>query len=346
MAVGNMIGRTIKFEDWKGDTRTGEVVSILRNGDYEVSTDKGMALVKNDEIIKMRKGGGVPKATEIKRRKVAKVMREFKAGKLHSGSKKGPIVKDKDQAIAIALSEAGMSKKMGDGGEVKVGDKVTLPEIKMSNGTIQFEKVENGEVLYINEGIYGVKNPKTNRIHQVRLDQIQMSKGGSTYASGGGVGKYEYKTVDTRSAAGLKEAERLKAEGWKIISTGFNTIQFERLKGWKHKMTKGGNVDLSDAKEFFAENGIGQKYVVNRKFNAQKFKSDMLERTNKSKRSESLIKHWGRELGMNVSKYVDGDVIENIEFSNDSTKRAKYLFGLLSDKMAKGGQMGWKHKSK
>ena len=42
-------------------------------------------------------------------KKVAKVMREFKGGTLHSG-KKGPAVKSKKQAIAIALSEAGMSK--------------------------------------------------------------------------------------------------------------------------------------------------------------------------------------------------------------------------------------------
>lgn len=44
-------------------------------------------------------------------KKVAKVMREFKKGKLHSGSKKGPKVKSRQQAIAIAMSEAGMSKK-------------------------------------------------------------------------------------------------------------------------------------------------------------------------------------------------------------------------------------------
>ena len=42
--------------------------------------------------------------------KVGKVMKEFKAGTLHSG-KKGPVVKSKAQGIAIALSEAGMSKK-------------------------------------------------------------------------------------------------------------------------------------------------------------------------------------------------------------------------------------------
>lgn len=38
--------------------------------------------------------------------KVEKVMREFKEGKLHSGSKKGPQVSNRKQAIAIALSEA------------------------------------------------------------------------------------------------------------------------------------------------------------------------------------------------------------------------------------------------
>lgn len=39
-------------------------------------------------------------------KKVEKVMREYKEGKLHSGSKKGPEVKSRKQAIAIALSEA------------------------------------------------------------------------------------------------------------------------------------------------------------------------------------------------------------------------------------------------
>jgi len=45
-------------------------------------------------------------------KKVASVMHEWKAGELHSG-KGGPVVKSRDQAIAIALSEAGRSKKSG-----------------------------------------------------------------------------------------------------------------------------------------------------------------------------------------------------------------------------------------
>lgn len=43
-------------------------------------------------------------------KKVGKVMREYKAGKLHSG-KGGPVVKDQKQAVAIALSEAERAKK-------------------------------------------------------------------------------------------------------------------------------------------------------------------------------------------------------------------------------------------
>ena len=54
-----------------------------------------------------------PTTKKGKMAKVNKVMKEFKAGKLHSGSKKGPVVKSKAQGLAIALSEAGLSKKKG-----------------------------------------------------------------------------------------------------------------------------------------------------------------------------------------------------------------------------------------
>ena len=53
-----------------------------------------------------------PKTKAGKMKKVAKVMREFKSGTLHSG-KGGKVVKNPKQAIAISLSEAGLSKKKG-----------------------------------------------------------------------------------------------------------------------------------------------------------------------------------------------------------------------------------------
>jgi hypothetical protein len=46
------------------------------------------------------------KESKAAQKKVKKVMHEMKAGKLHSGSKKGPLVTNPKQGIAIALSEA------------------------------------------------------------------------------------------------------------------------------------------------------------------------------------------------------------------------------------------------
>ena len=47
--------------------------------------------------------------------KVTKVMHEWKSGQLHSGSRQGPMVKSKKQAIAIALSEQKKANKKKHG---------------------------------------------------------------------------------------------------------------------------------------------------------------------------------------------------------------------------------------
>lgn len=54
--------------------------------------------------------------TKAQTAKVAKVMGEYKRGTLHGGidpkgPKKAPGVRSRKQAIAIAMSEAGMTKK-------------------------------------------------------------------------------------------------------------------------------------------------------------------------------------------------------------------------------------------
>ena len=56
-----------------------------------------------------RKEEGMKKKTKAQK-KIKKVMKEYKEGKLDIGKSKKPV-KSRKQAIAIALSEAGKSKK-------------------------------------------------------------------------------------------------------------------------------------------------------------------------------------------------------------------------------------------
>lgn len=50
------------------------------------------------------------KISKAQQEKIRKIMREFKQGELHIGKSK-KIVRDRRQAIAIALSQVGLSKR-------------------------------------------------------------------------------------------------------------------------------------------------------------------------------------------------------------------------------------------
>ena len=65
---------------------------------------RAMPVAPREPMIAMKKGGAT--LSKPQQAKVGRVMGEYKAGELHSGSKSGPVVKSRDQAIAIALSEA------------------------------------------------------------------------------------------------------------------------------------------------------------------------------------------------------------------------------------------------
>ena len=101
---------------------------------------------------------------------------------------------------------------------------------------------------------------------------------------------------------------------------------------------KGYRNDYVYAKEFFEEDGLGETYVKNGSFDAELFKTKMLERTsNRNARIEAVIKIWARNLGMNTSKYIDGEIIEDVEFAKDSTERAKKLFEIHKSSFELGG---------
>lgn len=63
----------------------------------------------------MRSGENMATGKVSKTDKIKKVMKEYSAGKLHSGSKKGPMVKSRKQAVAIAMSESGKARKSKKG---------------------------------------------------------------------------------------------------------------------------------------------------------------------------------------------------------------------------------------
>lgn len=74
-------------------------------GDNEYAINKSFELIEIEKAI-------IPdiEKDDDKQAKIKKVMSEFKAGTLKSSS--GEVVTDKDQALAIAMSEAGIEKTM------------------------------------------------------------------------------------------------------------------------------------------------------------------------------------------------------------------------------------------
>lgn len=146
-----------------------------------------------------------------KQAKVGKVMREFKEGKLKSSS--GQKVTNPKQAIAIGLSEAGLSRKK-EGGEVE--------SKKMQKKEIAFMKAKGA--------------PKSMVKHEEK--EYGMKKGG--YAAGGRMaskGEHPVQKHSKRGAEMVKMAAGGLAGGHK--SADGCAIK-GKTKGKKVAMKKGG----------------------------------------------------------------------------------------------------------
>jgi len=68
--------------------------------------EKRYEMAKKKKAVRKAKGFAPYAKGKAAREKVDKVMHEFKHGELHTGSKKGPKVKSRKQAVAIALNQA------------------------------------------------------------------------------------------------------------------------------------------------------------------------------------------------------------------------------------------------
>lgn len=89
-------------------------------GEFSFPSDFGFSGSDGKTMVRGYARGGAKKTMA----KVGKVMQEFAEGDLHSGSKKGPIVKNPKQALAIGYSEARRAAKKPVkkqvGGEISV----------------------------------------------------------------------------------------------------------------------------------------------------------------------------------------------------------------------------------
>ncbi len=73
--------------------------------------DEKMEIKRDKDLLSSIKKDNPSRKLSQAKQKMKKVMKEFDKEELHSGSKKGPIVKNRKQALAIAYSEAKRSRK-------------------------------------------------------------------------------------------------------------------------------------------------------------------------------------------------------------------------------------------
>lgn len=224
---------------------------------------------------KYEKGGGL----EPKQDKVAKVMHEWKAGTLTSN---GKVVTDYDQAVAIALSEAGLSKKMEEGAYIEQENALMVAN---NNKQIAHHTEEMEQALKDTDYVPAWVVAKVNRSASDLSDATHYLEGQEgKYAEGGGIEdaddfienvKEMHESIDY---VVLKDGTKI--EGEKLMNKG----------GDMNKYAKGGAVDapkiyVADLEAYNNGKLVGEWLDL----------SDFEDGKEVSKEISKLLKKWGAE---------------------------------------------------
>ena len=154
----------------------------------------GNALADDPEVIDYSKETRMPRTVGTKNMtpnvmsfkqggnaKVGKVMKEFKEGKLHSGSKTGPKVKNRKQAIAIALSEAGFDKKANGGSLQRIegpsheqGGVQLMPNIEVEGGETIKNNVVNSDNWKITKQVAKIYNLRPSSVGKTPAEYSKL----------------------------------------------------------------------------------------------------------------------------------------------------------------------------
>ena len=244
----------------------------------------------------------------------------------------------------------GQGESYADGGSIKIGDKVMLPEIKMRDGKIQFEKVENGEVIEIQDGIYSVLNPKTNRIHQVSLNQIKFNNGGGVAIVGG------EKVTEQQKDAIIKIINTYNESWYSVSKYSDGSVAISLVvknNDPKHKekyveyigaIGKDGNYKFRDMEKYlddiseyrpkftYAKGGsMASGGVFNGKY------LDTISSDKKNKILKNIANNYGFSIAEALAEVVDADAEMLYEYiSNDQSLRMSVYNDIEGGKFAKG----------
>ena len=174
---------------------------------------------KNSTKTQYMKGGS-PKGEA----KMGKIMHEFATGKLHSGSKKGPEVTSKKQAVAIGLSEARKAgakipMKKATGGPVKMREGGTFNE-RGQRATMAETAAEDRRMANRKPPVEGVSSRPTDKYgRRITLAEMDISpaKQTPTRPLGRGLGAV---------SAALGEAKKLADMAKKVMpAKGMNSVR-------------------------------------------------------------------------------------------------------------------------
>jgi len=132
-----------------------KIIDYIENGNinlakaYIIIYKKKIAELLADEYSEQEASQMIMGGNLAQKRKVGKVMHEFKHGKLKSNDR---VVTDRNQAIAIALSEAGISKKE-EGGIISTFKLPSSDVIPLGQGGIpQYNTPLDHWALYYERG--------------------------------------------------------------------------------------------------------------------------------------------------------------------------------------------------